>query len=129
MKIRQLIPELLVENMARSLKFYNQVLGFKSEIVFPEDKPIFAQVGRDGVQIMLYDRSDFQKEIPKLKKIKMAGTVLLYFKAEKIESFYQEIRDKIKVVQLLHQTSYGSLEFSFEDCNGYLIAFSEMIKK
>ena len=80
MKIKQLIPELLVEDMKKTLKFYHDVLGFKSEIVFPEKNPIFAQVGKDNIHIMLYERSDFQNEIPKLKQIKMGGSILLYFK-------------------------------------------------
>lgn len=75
--------------MAKSLNFYTQVLGFEKEIVFPDRDPIFAQVGRDGIHIMLYARSDFEKEIPKLKKVKMGGSVLLYLKAQKIESFYK----------------------------------------
>lgn len=129
MKTKQLIPELLVEDMSKTLQFYSKILGFKPEIIFPEKNPVFAQVGRENVNIMLYNRSDFEKEIPKLKKIKMGGSVLLYIKAEKLETFYLEIKDKVNVIQPIHKTDYGSLEFTMEDCNGYLICFSERISK
>ena len=125
MKAKQLIPELLVEDLPKTLQFYREILRFRSEIVFPKKNPIFAQVGKDDVHIMLYARSDFAKEIPQLKKVKMGGSVLLYIKAKKIEDFYKRIKKSVTVIQKLHKTDYNSLEFTIEDCNGYLIAFSE----
>lgn len=125
MKIKQLIPELLIEDMQKTLKFYYEVLGFQSEIVFPEKNPIFAQISKDYVHIMLYNRNDFQREIPKLKRVKMGGSILLYFKVEKIKDFYKQIKDKVKIIQTIHETEYDSIEFTIEDCNGYLLAFSQ----
>lgn len=122
-----MIPELLVEDMPMSVRFYEDVLGFKTEISFPEKDPIFVQVGRNGVHVMLYARSDFENEIPKLKRVKMGGSTLLYIKAEGIRDFYNEIQKKVTVVQSIHETTYGALEFTIEDCNGYLIAFSESL--
>lgn len=129
MKILQIIPELLVEDMQKTLRFYQEILGFKPEIVYPQANPVFVQIRRDNIRIMLYDRSDFENEIPKLKKVKMGGSVLLYIEAEKIETFYQEIKDRVNIIQPIHKTDYGSLEFTIEDCNGYLIAFSESISE
>ena len=129
MKAKQLIPELLVEDMSRTLRFYDKILGFKPEIVFPDKNPVFAQIGKDEIHIMLYKRSEFEKEIPKLKKIPMGGSVLIYIKAEKLEKFYFLLKNKINIIQSLHKTDYGSLEFTMEDCNGYLICFSEQISK
>lgn len=125
MKILQMIPELLVEDMSLTVQFYKEILGFTPEIVFPEKDPIFVQMKWDEIRIMLYARSDFEKEIPSLKKIKMGGTVLLYIKMEKVEDLYKKIQKKITIIQSLHKTDYGALEFTMEDCNGYLITFSE----
>jgi uncharacterized glyoxalase superfamily protein PhnB len=127
MKIKQITPELLIEDMSKSLQFYKNVLGFHQEISFPEKDPIFAQVGKDGVHIMLYARSDFEKEIPKLRKVKMGGSVLLYIKAEDIANLYKKIEKKVKIIQTIHKTDYGKLEFTIEDINGYLICFSEKV--
>lgn len=129
MKVLQIIPELLVEDMSKTICFYRNVLGFKPEITFPEKNPLFVQVVRDDIQIMFYLRSEFEKEIPKLKKIKMGGSVLFYIKSENIEVFYKQIQKSVTVIQKLHKTDYGSLEFAIEDCNGYLICFSERIIK
>ena len=127
MNILQIIPELLVEDMPKTVRFYKDILGFKPEITFPEKDPVFVQVGRDNVHVMLYTRSEFKKEIPRLKKVTMGGTVLLYIKARKIEDFYARINKSVTVIQHLHKTDYGTLEFTITDCNGYLIAFSETL--
>lgn len=125
MKILQIIPELLVEDMAKTVIFYKEILGFIPEIVFPEKEPIFVQVKRDDIRVMVYARSEFEKEIPKLKKVKMGGSVLLYMMVKKVEDFYKQIHKRVTIVQPLHKTDYGALEFTMADCNGYLIAFSE----
>lgn len=128
MKYLQLIPELLVEDMQKSIDFYVNVLGFKEEIVFPEKSPVFAQMGKNDAHIMLYIRNEFENEIPSLKNVKMGGSTLLYIRAAGVESLYAEIKDKVKIVQPFHKTDYGKIEFAIEDCNGYLITFSEDIK-
>jgi len=129
MKVLQIILELLVEDMPRTVRFYKDILGFKVEIAFPEKDPVFVQIGKNNSHIMLYDRSEFEKEVPELKKIKMGGSILLYIKAEKIEEFYKRIQKRATIIQKLHKTDYGSLEFTISDCNGYFIAFSEIVSK
>lgn len=127
MKILQLIPELLVEDVSKSLHFYREILKFESQIVFPRKKPIFAQVGRDNIQIMFYKRSEFEKEIPKLKTTKIGGSLLIVIKAKDIKTFFRQIKEKAEIIQPFHKTDYGTFEFMIKDCNGYLIAFSESI--
>lgn len=129
MKAKQLIPELLVEDMPKTLQFYCETLGFKPGVTVPEKNPVFVQIGRDDIHIMLYERKTFEGEIPKLKKTKMGGTVLLYIHSENLKDFYAQIKSKISIIQSLHKTNYGTLEFLMEDCNGYLICFSESIQE
>lgn len=85
MKTFQLIPEFLVEDMSQTLQFYHKILGFKSEIIFPKKNPVFAQLGRDNIHIMLYERGEFEKEIPRLEKTKMGGSVLIFIKAKGVK--------------------------------------------
>jgi lactoylglutathione lyase len=122
----QIIPELLVEDMAKSIAFYQEMLGFDLEVSFPESNPIFAQMKNGDAKLMLYVRKDFEAEIPKLKQLKIGGSFLLYMKVADIEQLYLKIKDKVKIIQPLHRTEYGSQEFSIEDINGYFLAFSEV---
>jgi predicted enzyme related to lactoylglutathione lyase len=127
MKVLSLEPELLVEDMGRTLKFYKEILGFDVELAFPEDNPSFTRIKKDGIRIMLNDRKSFEKDVPKFKEMKMGGTEQIFIKAVGIEDFYKSIENKVSVIQPLHRTDYGSLEFIIEDCNGYLICFSESV--
>lgn len=127
MKALSLEPELLVEDMSMTLDFYINILGFELELSFPEVNPSFARIKRDNIKIMLNHRSSFEKEIPDYEKLKMGGTTQIFIKINGIKDFYEKIKNKIKIVQPLHETNYGSTEFIIVDCNGYFIDFSEEI--
>ena len=47
----KLVPELLVSNFARSLRFYTEVLGFKK--LYDRSEEAFAYLDRNGAQIMI----------------------------------------------------------------------------
>jgi len=44
---------------------------------------------------------------------------------EGIQSLYEAIKDKVTIVRDMHTTFYGTQEFYMQDCNGYLLSFSE----
>ncbi len=125
MEVHEIIPELLVEDMGKSVDFYTQVLGFEKEIVFPENEPVFVQLKMDNARIMLYTRKEFENEIPQLKSEKMGGSFLLYFNVKGLEDYYKKIKDKVEIVQDFHQTEYGKKELCFKDVNGYFITMAE----
>jgi uncharacterized glyoxalase superfamily protein PhnB len=118
--MKRVIPELLVEDMSKSLDFYVGVLGLEKEVIFPEDKPVFAKLTRGEVKLMVYVRDEFEKEIAKFGRMKMGGTVGLFIEVEDVNDWYKRIGDKATVIQDLHETDYGTKEFSFEDVNGYV---------
>jgi len=127
MKCKQIVPEFLVENIEKTVKFYTEVLDFSVESVFPENEPVFAQLKRDEVEIMLFERNEFSKEVLAFKKMKMGGTVALYMRTTELKECYDRIKDKVTMIVPYHETFYGSREFVIEDCNGYIIYFSENV--
>jgi uncharacterized glyoxalase superfamily protein PhnB len=127
MKCKQIVPEFLVENIEKTVKFYTEVLDFSVESVFPENEPVFAQLKRDEVEIMLFERNEFSKEVLAFKKMKMGGTVALYMRTTELKEYYDRIKDKVTMIVPYHETFYGSREFVIEDCNGYIIYFSENV--
>lgn len=127
MKALNLEPEILVEDMQKTLMFYQDILGFKIELSFPEEKPVFARIKKDNITITLNNREDFEKDIPSFKSMKMGGTSQIFIKATGVEDFFNEIKNRVKIVQEIHNTNYGTIEFIIEDCNGYFIDFSEDI--
>lgn len=55
--LKLISPCFIVENLAASVDFYRNVLGFTVTFLAPEDDPFYAVVKRDGVQLMLKEIS------------------------------------------------------------------------
>ena len=53
----RLVPELLCSDVARSIAFYRDVLGF--HVLFDRPDEGFAYLDREGAQVMLEQESDF----------------------------------------------------------------------
>ena len=51
-------PFFIVSDLARSIRFYQERLGFELRHSAPEEEPFFAIVGRDQAQILLKAISD-----------------------------------------------------------------------
>jgi uncharacterized glyoxalase superfamily protein PhnB len=119
-------PELLVDNLPKTLDWYKSVLGFETIFISPESGvPTFARIKLGSAEIMLFTRSDFGKEIPAFSTAPMGGSFVLYLEVEDIKTIWSRVKDKTIVIQPLHQTTYGSEEFSIQDCNGYHLMFGE----
>ena len=115
----------MVDDMEKSIDFYREVLGFKIILSEPKSDPFFVILQNGKVDLMLYQRKQFAEEIPSFKKIPVGGSIALYIGVENITSFFDDIKSKVKIIQPLHKTGYGSVEFSCEDYNGYLLMFHE----
>ena len=123
--MNSIIPELLVEDLEKTLSFYTKVLGFKTVMSFPEKHPYFALLKQGKVEIMLYHRTQFSEEIPKFTNINMGGSLALFIKIDKIKQYYTKLKNKAEIIQPLHKTDYDTQEFSIHDVNGYVLIFSE----
>ena len=51
--LERIHPFFIVKNLAESINFYNQKLGFETDLLIPEEDPFFAIVSRDNVRILL----------------------------------------------------------------------------
>lgn len=125
MKTKKITTELMVLDMDRTIDFYQNLLGFKVTVSVPEEKPFFAILKNDSVELMLYTKSEFKKEIPKFGKMDVGGSIALYIGVDDIKSIYKDLKNKVKIIQELHTTDYGTKEFSFEDINGYVLMLNE----
>jgi lactoylglutathione lyase len=127
MHATNLTPELLVENIEQTINFYTKVLEFETVMTFPEEEPFFAIIKNSGVTIMLYERKPFGEEIPAFKNSPIGGTVALFIEVSDLDTSYEKIKDQVKIIQTPHETSYGTKEISFEDCNGYVIILNQKL--
>jgi len=111
-------PRLHIADFSRSVAFYRDVLGFTVDAVFPEDKPQFALMSRDGVGLQIGG--------PDAKKTDgNSPTVTLYFEADDVRGLYAELKDTVAIEWGPEVYFYQRREFAFRDPDGHLIIMSE----
>jgi len=137
MKLKKLTPNFAVQDIKKTVLFYQDVLGFKLEMAEPEDKNgienelnenknyVYAMMSRDGVELMFQRTDSIGEDIPPLKGITQGASVSFYMEVEDVEALYQEMKSQADVVIELKTAWYGMKEFYIKDCNGYILGFAE----
>ena len=126
--LKQLIPNLMTENVDRTIAFYTQTLGFTLKDKYPEQgAAAWAELKRDGVTVMFQSRQSLAAEIPALQDAPIGTSQTFYTVVEDIGTLHAELEGKVEIVQEMHTTFYGIKEFSFKDCNGYIFAYAEPV--
>ena len=125
-QIQKLTPNLLVVDVARSVAYYTEVLGFTRAMTVPEEAPfVFAAVTAGGVEIFFNDAAHAVKEYPPLadRAIGLSGTMFIEVKG--LDEFYAQLQGRVSIVIPLATQWYGMKEFAIADPDGYLITFAE----
>ena len=118
----------MVEDVARTLAFYRDTLGFEVLTTLPEQEPFaFAIVQRDGVELMFQSRASLSDNVPALTGVPIGASQTFYIEVTGIRNLYETLRDKVEIVVDFHDTFYGTQEFYFRDVNGYVLSFSESL--
>ncbi len=137
MKFTKLTPNFSVKNVKDTILFYQDILGFKLEMVVPNNENIieqnisegkiydYAMMSKDEVFVMFLEENSFKKHIPLLKDTPQGASVLFYIDVEDIDTIYDSIKEKVEIVKKLETTWYGMKEFYIKDCNGYILGFGE----
>ena len=125
--LRRLTPNLMVEDVNKTVQYYEEILAcFELVAVDPKKgKYDWAMMRCEDVEIMFQSKDSLIKVIPELNKNEMGGAFVLYIEVEEIGSLYARIKDKVKIIKGLHTTPYGMNEFIIQDCNGFILVFSQ----
>lgn len=127
--LKILVPVLMVEDVGKTLEFYEGVLGFRRVGTVPEKPPfIFGEVIRGDVKVMFQESKSFGEDLPDLRGRPIGGTFTLYVEMEGVRQLYDEIKGKVKIIKDINETFYGTREFYIADVNGYIVGFSERVK-
>ena len=117
-------PNIFVSDIEQTINFYKQ-LGFEVVMTVPEQGDIvWAMMTCEKVTFMFQTFESLGNELPIISREK-GGSLLLYIQTTEIRKFFDQIKDKVKVIKGLEKTFYGATEFSIEDNNGYLLTFAE----
>ena len=124
--LKKLTPNLMVEDVAQTLAFYRDVLGFEAIMTLPDTAPFdFAIVRRDNVELMFQSRQSLSENVPTLTGSSIGASQTFYIEVTGLRELYESLRDKVDIVVDLHTTFYGTQEFYFRDLNGYILSFAE----
>jgi catechol 2,3-dioxygenase-like lactoylglutathione lyase family enzyme len=118
------VPLLQVFDMQTSLKFYCDVLGF--EVVDKTDHDWWAMIGLGDARLMLNTAYEDGKR-PKAadpKRVLGHRDVSLYFEFLDLDGLHAYLRDKGYEVQPPVKTSYGLMQMSVRDPDGYELCFT-----
>lgn len=117
-RLTSLAPQFLVDDLARSIAYYRDTLGFD----FGEPWGGFYAIGLlDGLELHLKEapkdpeERDFRR---KNEHLDAAAGV------DGIETFYEQCVGKgAKIIRPLASTDWGTKDFYIEDPDGYIICF------
>ena len=123
-------PNLVVADIARSLTFYRDVLGFSVVTSVPDAAPFaFVMLSRDNLMVFLNSVASVREDPAYSKLADNVGQsgVAMYFDVKGVRELYDAIKGKVKVIAPLERKFYGVTEFNIADPDGYLITFAERL--
>lgn len=127
---KRMTPNLMVNDVNSTVRFYKEVLSFEPVVTVPDTGMYdFAIISNGNVEIMLQRKENMEEDYPVMSNKPAGGTFTLNFEVKDIVMVYEKAIIKSELVQELHQTLYGTKEFAVKDNNGYILAFSEALRK
>lgn len=125
--MQQGVPHFAVSDVATSIRFYRDILGFTVRKFHSCNEAIieWAVLERGNVEILLTDRVIVER-IPHM--IPSASTSqITYILSNGVEEFFERIRRQVQVISSCVRTFRGTKEFRIADPDGYLLSFFEEV--
>jgi catechol 2,3-dioxygenase-like lactoylglutathione lyase family enzyme len=123
----KLTPNLVVADVARSIVFYRDVLGFALTRTVPDEGPfVFASLESGPVEIFLNAMAAAEAEYPAFKGRPIGGTLTQFITVTGIRQMHEALAGRVTIMMPLEKKWYGVTEFAISDPDGYLITFAEI---
>ena len=117
-------PNIFVKDIYATVDFYKQ-LGFSVVASVPEQGDlVWVMMTSGNISFMFQTFERLGDELPTISRDN-GGSLLLYIQTTEIRKFFDQIKDRVKVLKGLYKTFYGATEFSIEDNNAYVLTFAE----
>jgi len=117
-------PNIIVKDIHQTISFY-KLLGFELIATVPEQGDYtWAMMKSGNVVFMFQTFESLAGELPAISR-QDGGSLLFYIGIKNIRSFFENIKDNVKIVKGLEKAFYGATEFSIIDNNNYILTFAE----
>lgn len=113
---QQVMPRVTVADLGRTVAFYTGTLGFRVDVLWPDDRPTFAVLEREGVRLGFHEFAVKPAEPPRTE---------LAFDVTGVAEFHAALASAVRVEWGPEVYSYGRREFAVRDPDGYLLIFGE----
>ncbi len=114
MNITSAAPILQITDLAKSLAFYGELLGFEKEFTYGEP-PFYAGVKKNDTVFHLCSSPENACRI---------GLGSVYVFCDEVDGYYQELKaDGVEITSPLNTYPYGMKDFQIKDPDGNLICF------
>jgi lactoylglutathione lyase len=124
-KMKSLTPNLMVDDVNKTVDYYSKVLGFNLVMTVPQEGIFnWAMMKRDNVEIMFQERKNLINEYSALKDRTSGGGLTFFIKVGNVKELYDQLKGQVEITLDLHKTFYGSEEFAIIDMNGFVLTFA-----
>ncbi|MCP4522979.1 MAG: bleomycin resistance family protein [Candidatus Gracilibacteria bacterium] len=140
MKINAITPNMMVKDVAKTVQYYTEVLGFTCFMLVDFDKKAdfdglhdgveyaFAILKFDDVELIIQAEKNLAGDLPFLGTAYADSSIALYIRMQGVEELYKKIKDNVTIKKDIENSWYGMREFYIHDCNGYVLGFAEMME-
>ena len=119
-ELKSVSPQLVVADVARTVEYYRDMLGFEHLGYFGEP-PVYAIVRRGGVEIHLGKAEQNGVSNSAVR----SGSFDLYIWVSDIDQLFEELKVAgAEIVEGPVRRVYESVEVVVRDCNGYVLVFA-----
>jgi catechol 2,3-dioxygenase-like lactoylglutathione lyase family enzyme len=113
-----IIPRLPVANMGQTIAFYVRLLGFRVDVLWPENEPTFCVLVRDDINVGFFTPDTHRGEVT-------IGSADLYLAVDDVRALHEMLKDRVPIEWGPEVYFYGRREFAIRDPDGYLLIFTE----
>ncbi|RAV08711.1 VOC family protein [Paenibacillus contaminans] len=112
MKTVLVLVRINVSDVIKSAQWYEEILGFEVSVRYPNEKPYYIGFESKG-------GADFAIQEDKTYPSKGRFN----FQVPNLEKLWEELKDKVTVIEELHTTPYGTTKFTIADPDGNELGF------
>jgi len=122
MRILGLAPQLRTTDLARTVRFYTEKLGFALEFQY-ENFYAGIRAGERVFHLKHVDEKD-----PSIEYVEHGGHLHLYFEVDDVAAAAEALkRNGVQLVRDVHDTAWSTREFVIEDDQGHTLYFGESV--
>ena len=116
-RVKVLEARLSVADVTRSVAFFGKTLGFNVATLWPEQKPQFAILERDGLRVQIGEDEEGSRR---------GASATLWLDVEDLASLHAHVKDQTTIEWGPEVYSYGRRELGFRDPDGNWVILSEV---